>query len=380
MDANKYLHTLTSAVDCFSSLEDPRVEGRCDHLLIDIIVLTICAVVCGAETWTGIQAFGYAKYDWLKTFLRLPNGIPSDQTIARVFSLIPAQAFLDCFLLWVNWSELKTAGEVVAIDGKTLRRSHHKRIGKKAIHLVNAFATANGIALGHHKIDEKSNEIKAIPPLLKNLELNGCIVTMDAMGCQKGIANLIRLREADYVLAVKGNQGKLHKKLIQLFDQAKGIEYEAMVYKENKAVEGDHGRVEERTYKFLPLMYLFHFKKIWKDIQTFVKVEGTVYRQGEEKKETRYYISSLPWNKTEKIRMAIRQHWHVENRLHWCLDVVFREDSCRIRKGYADQNFATLRQLVLNMLRRDNTFKGGLQNKRHYAAWNNDYLQKVVGI
>ena len=232
MDTNKTLHTLTSVIDCFADLEDPRIEGRTKHLLIDIVVIAVCAVVCGAETWTAISAFGHAKYEWLRTLLKLPNGNPSDQTFARVFSLIPVESFLDCFIEWVDWNGLKKPQEIVAIDGKTVRRSHHRRLGKKAIHLVNAFATENGLVIGQEKTDEKSNEIKAIPPLLKKLELNGCIVTLDAMGTQKGIANLIRLRGADYVLAVKGNQGKLHKKIASLFKIAEERQFNAMVFKE----------------------------------------------------------------------------------------------------------------------------------------------------
>lgn len=381
MNTTKAHHTLPRVMKCFLELEDPRVEGRVEHLLIDIIVITICAVICGAETWKGIEAFGHARYRWLKGFLELPHGIPSDQTFSRVFSLIPAELFLKCFMRWVNWEGLKKPMEIVSIDGKTLRRSHHHRLGKRAIHLVNAFATENGLAIGQEKIDKKSNEIKAIPPLLKKLELKNCIVTMDAMGCQKGIANLIRLKKADYVLAVKGNQGRLHKKLIKLFNGAQALNFNAMVFKETRGVEGDHGRIEERIYTFLPQMYAFEFKPIWKDLQTFVKVESCVtYANGVQGKINRYYISSLGWKETAKIQQAIRQHWQVENRLHWCLDVVFREDDCRIRRGYADQNFAILRQLILNMLRRDKTFAAGLQIKRQYAAWNNNYLKKVVGL
>lgn len=380
MDANKKIHTLSSVIDCFSELEDPRVEGRIDHKLIDIIVIAVCAVLCGAETWTGVEAFGYAKYKWLKRFLELPQGIPSDQTFSRVFSLIPADTFLECFLKWVNWARFKTKDEVIAIDGKTLRGSHHRRIGKQAIHLVNAFATANGLVIGQQKTEEKSNEIKAIPPLLKKLEISGCIVTIDAMGCQKGIANLIRLREADYVLAVKGNQGRLHKKIGRLFEEAKKNNFDAMVYKTDKTIDGDHGRVEERSYTLLPLMYLFGFKKIWKDLQTFIKVESCVYENQEEKISVRYYISSLPLKKAKNMMTAIRRHWHVENRLHWCLDVVLREDNCRVRKGYAGENFATLRKLVLTILRRDQTYKGGLQIKRFYAACNDRYLQQLAGL
>ena len=380
MDANKSLHTITSVINCFSDIEDPRVEGRTTHKLIDILVLTVCAAICGAQTWKSIEAFGYAKEGWLRTLLELPGGIPSDQTISRVFSLIHPDDFQSCFMEWTGWEELKTPEEIVAIDGKTLRRSHNKRLGKKAIHIVNAFATKKGISIGQEKTDEKSNEIKAIPILLKKLDLSGCIVTIDAMGTQKGIANLVRLKGADYVLAVKGNQGKLHKKISCLFNQAEEKQFKSMVFKDKKTVDGEHGRVEERTYTFLPLMYLFEFKKVWKDLQTVVRVESCVYKNGEERKEVRYFISSLAWSKVDKISEAIRCHWHIENRLHWCLDVIFKEDDCRIRRDYADQNFATVRQLVLNMLRRDTNFKAGLEIKRNYAAWNDLYRKQLLGL
>ena len=203
---------------------------------------------------------------------------------------------------------------------------------------------------------------------------------MDAMGTQKGSANLIKLQGADYVLAVKGNQGKLHKKVVKLFESANEKNYGAMVYKETKTIEGDHGRVEERTYTVLPLMYLYSFKKIWRGLQTFIKVESRVYQNGEETNVSRYYISSLPLKKVKKITQAIRQHWHIENRLHWRLDVIFREDESRIRRGYAGENISMIRKMVLNILDRETTFNAGKEIQRLYAGWSNNYLQQVIGF
>ncbi len=380
MDAINNNSPITSIIDCFTDLEDPRVVERCLHNLIDIIVITICGVLCGANTWKAVEAFGYAKYEWLSDFLELPNGIPSHQTFGRVFSIIKASYFHDCFMQWVNWSQIKTNGEIINFDGKTSRRSRDKNRRPTALHLINAFATANGICIGQHKTPDKTNEIKAIPPLLKALEISGCIITMDAMGTQKGIANLIRLKEADYVLAIKGNQGNLHKKIKRLFELAAKQEFNAMVYKECDTLDGDHGRVEERRYQFLPLMYLFDFKRNWRDLQTFIQVESNVYENGEEKTRIHYYISSLPLKRYQEIRQAIRQHWHVENKLHWRLDIIFREDESRVRRGYAGENFSLIRKLCLNILDKQKTFKAGKEIQRLYAGWSNDYLQQVIGF
>lgn len=379
---NENKENLGSIFACFGNLKDPRVVGRTDHNLLEIIVVSVCAIISGARCWTEIRAFGLEKYTWLKKFLTLKNGIPSHQTLSRVFSLIPAEQFQACFIAWMEQVSERTKGEVVAIDGKSLRRSHARHKGQRAIHMVNAFATANGLALGHCEVPEKSNEIKGIPKLLKVLELQGCIVTMDAMGTQKGIAKLIRLRGADYVLALKANHGRLHKKVKNLFEQADKRQYENMMYQDEQTFDYGHGRIETRTYRVLPLMYLQYFvKRDWQDLQTFIEV--TREREelnGEHTIKKHYYISSLPLKEAKAACGAIRLHWHVENRLHWNLDVTFREDECRIRRGFAARNFATLRQFVLNSLRQENSYKGSLQSKILKAAWNTNYLAKVVGF
>lgn len=275
---------------------------------------------------------------------------------------------------------MKTQGEVIAFDGKTSRRSRDKRNGKKALHLINAFACSNGLTIGQCKTPDKTNEIKAIPSLLKTLEISGCIITMDAMGTQRGIANLIKLRGADYVLALKGNQGKLHKKVKNLFTFADKSNYKSMVFTETKTIDGDHDRVEERTYTILPLMYLFKFKKIWNGLQTFVQVENKIYSGGKTETETRYFISSLHLKLSKKIVKAIRMHWHVENRLHWGLNMIFREDESRVRRGFAGENFSLLRKMVLNLLDKAKTFNAGKQIQRLYAGWNNQYLTQLIGF
>ena len=380
MDATRNCAPITSIVDCFIDLEDPRVVERTLHKLIDIVVVTICAVISGANTWKAVEAFGYAKYEWLGNFLELPNGVPSHQTFGRVFSRIRPLYFHNCFMEWVNWAHIKTEGTIINFDGKTSRRSRDKNRRPTALHLINAFATANGICIGQYKTPDKTNEIKAIPPLLKMLEISGCIITMDAMGTQKGIANLIRLQGADYVLAVKGNQGNLHKKINNIFEAANEQKFNAMVFKEEKTLDGDHGRVEERTYQILPLMYLFSFKKIWKDLQTFIKVENRVYENGKETINTHYYISSLPLKRAKEIVPAIRQHWHVENKLHWRLDIIFREDESRVRRGYAAENLSLIRKMCLNILDSQKKFNAGKEIQRLYAGWSNDYLSQVVGF
>ncbi len=256
-------------ISCFSLLEDPRVIGRTKHKLVEIIVIAICAIICGARHWNQIAVFGELRRDWFNTFLELPNGIPSKYTFGRVFSLLDPECFQECFMAWTKEVSKISSGEVVAIDGKTLRKSFHKEAGKEALHIVNAFAVNNGITLGSIKVPDKSNEIKGIPVLLKMLKLTGCIVTIDAMGTQKGIAKLIRMKGANYVLALKKNQGKLHKKVSTLFEKAEQLHYRSMVYKVHTTQEYDHSRIEQRTYRILPIMYLHDFTKDWKDIQRY---------------------------------------------------------------------------------------------------------------
>jgi len=368
-----------SIIKNFESLEDPRIFLKTEHKLIDIIVIAICAVICGAEAWTHVEEFGKVNYEWLKQFLELPNGIPSHDTFARVFAVIKAANFQKCFSSWIKEVFTLTEGQVIAIDGKTLRRSHDKKNNKSALHMVHAWSTANGVLLGQVKSKEKSNEITAIPELLDMLVLKGCIVTIDAMGCQKKIAEKIYNNGADYILAVKDNQGNLKEALEKTFNIAREKNFETMVYDYHQTVDGDHGRVETRNYYVLPLMYLFSFQLKWKGLQSLILVENERLNKstGIKTTEKRYYISSLKAS-ASKIAAAARQHWSVENNLHWCLDVGFREDECRVRIGDAAENFSLLRRIALMMLKKETTSKGGIHAKRLKCGWDRSYLLKVL--
>lgn len=361
----------------FEPLKDPRILLKNTHKLIDIIVLAICGVIAGADKWTQIEEFGKTHISWFKQFLELPHGIPSHDTFGRVFSIISPHKFQECFRAWINAVFTVTEGQVIAIDGKTLRRSHNKSSNKSALHLVHAWATENGLLLGQVKTKEKSNEITAIPELLEILQLKGCIITIDAMGCQKKIAEQIHLQGGDYVLAVKDNQGDLKKSLEKTFEKAKELKFNAMVYSEHQSIEKEHGRVETRTCYVLHLMYLHEFKLKWKGLQSLVMIESERFYQGEIQKEKRYYISSLK-PEAAKIASAVRMHWRVENALHWSLDVAFREDECRVRIGDAAENFSLLRKIALTCLKKESSLKGGIQTKRLKAGWDLNYLIKVL--
>lgn len=278
---------------------------------------------------------------------------------------------------WVNALITVSDGEIVAIDGKTLRRSHHQRAGKGPIHLVSAWASGNQMVLGQYKTDDKSNEITAIPKLLKLLDIRGCVVTIDAMGCQHKIAEQIHRQGADYVLGVKGNQGTLHQTLIKLFEEADTRNYDAMWYQTHETIDGEHGRIETRRTTILPLMYLHSFKLKWKGLQSIARVENQRQIGKHTSRESRYYITSLPPD-AKRIGSAIRQHWSIENQLHWSLDISFREDECRVRKGNAAENLAVVRHIALNLLKAEKTAKVGIKIKRSKAGWDSQYLAKVL--
>ena len=371
--------TNLSIIRHFKDLSDPRILKKTDHELIDIVVIAICAVICGADKWTQVEAFGRARYDWLKSFLGLRNGIPSHDTFGRLFAIISPVKFQDCFKAWIEEVFTTTSGEIIAVDGKTLRRSFNKQDNKAALHMVHAWATANSILLGQQATEAKSNEITAIPQLLELLALKGCIVTIDAMGCQIKIAKTIREYEGDYVLAVKGNQGELYESIQDTFRLAQTKAFAKMDYDNHQTIDGGHGRVETRTCHVLSATHLYPRQVKWMDLQSIILLESEVVNKntGECSKESRYYISSLKPD-ASRIAHAIRQHWAVENNLHWCLDVTFREDECRSRIGDSAENFSLLRRIALMLLRNEKTFKGGLQTKRLQAGWNNDYLLKVI--
>jgi predicted transposase YbfD/YdcC len=367
----------------FSQLADPRIERKKLHKLLDIIVIAICAVICGAEGWVDIEMFGNKKLVWLRQFLELPNGIPSHDTFGRVFGLLNAEQFQACFMEWVKAVQQVTRGQVVAVDGKELRGSLDHYLGKGAIYMVNAWASENQIALGQRKVDDKSNEITAIPELLALLEIAGCIITIDAIGCQTEIAHQIISQQADYVLAVKDNQPHLAEDIAYLFDLYRKEDRPQDYFSDyHKSVEKDHGRIEIRECWTLPAStYQPSVRRLaeWEKVSSLVLVQSQRKIGKKTTTQARYFISSLP-PKAEKLLDAVRSHWGVENSLHWVLDVVFDEDHSRVRKDHAPQNLAVIRQIAVNLLKQEKTAKGGIQAKRLQAAWDEAYLLKVLSV
>lgn len=364
----------------FGKIIDPRKDRTRAHKLMDIIAIAICAVICGAEGWTDIELFGKNKQHWLTTFLELPNGIPSHDTFGRVFSLIDAQQFQLAFYEWVWAVNDILQGQIINIDGKCLRGSDDKRLGKRAIYMVSAWAVENEIVLGQRKVDEKSNEITAIPELLKILSIAGCIVTIDAMGTQTNIAKSIVQANADYVLSVKENQGHLFEDISVLFavDQAQNFKYASFAYK--KTVNKGHGRIEVRecwSTSNPEYLNLIRGLENWAGLQSIVMVVCTRIIGDQQTKYVRYYISSLRSN-AEQILQAVRKHWSIENKLHWVLDVALNEDRSRVRKDQAPENLAVLRHIALNLLKQEKTAKGGIHAKQFQAALKEDYLLQVL--
>lgn len=364
----------------FSDLEDPRADKHSSrHLLQDILLLTILGVICGADSWVAIERFGKSKEDWLKTFLKLPHGIPSHDTLGDFFARVNPKQLQQCFLNWINAIFSFSGGEIIAIDGKTLRGSYDSASDRKAIHMINAWACRNNIILGQFKTEEKSNEITAIPELLKVLDLKGNIVTIDAMGCQKKIAQQIIEQGGDYVFNLKGNQSSLHDDVVLFFKdyfENQSSKNEAILNCE--VVNGDHGRIETRRYWITEDIAWLSQAAKWCGLKSIglVEYENTNKNTGEVKIEQRCFIASLPAN-AKLFSQAVRLHWGVES-MHWCLDVGFREDDCRVRKDHAPENLAVIRQIALNLLKQEKTAKVGIQTKRLMAGWDHSYLAKLL--
>jgi predicted transposase YbfD/YdcC len=372
--------TPVSLLHHFADLDDPRTDHTKLHNLLDIIALTLCAVVSGAEGWTDVEAYGLEKQDWLETFLDLPNGIPSHDTIGRVFGALDAAAFQQCFLSWMHAVVGASSGKLVAIDGKALRRSFDTAKGKSAIHLVSAWASENHLLLGQQAVADKSNEITAIPALLKLLDLQGALVTIDAMGCQKRITEEIVAGGADYVLAVKENQPTLYQDVQGVFLDALENDFQGLAHRSHHTKEEAHGRTEERHYHLIEVP-----EELARKHAQFVGLRtlGMVFSQrqvgnGPEGVETRFYISSLRLT-VKAFAEAVRGHWSIENNLHWVLDVVFQEDASRLRKDHGPENLGLVRRIALSLLKRATTKKKvGIACKRKRAGWNNDFLVAVL--
>lgn len=344
---------------------------------MNIVVIAVCAVICGADDFVAIAEFGRKKREWLAKFLDLENGIPSHDRFNAIFAAIKPAEFEKCLLSWITALHEITDGQVIAIDGKTLRRSFDAASSKSAIHMVSAWATANHISLGQVVVDAKSNEITAIPKLLEILEISGSLVTIDAMGCQVEIAQKIVNAKADYLLAAKGNQPTLHQGLIDFFKDHLEDDFARTNVRRHETEEKGHGREELRWYCICPVPDDLPDRSRWPKLKAIGIAISNTQRDGKDCNEIRYYILSK-YISGRRFGEAVRSHWAIENRLHWQLDVTFQEDQSRIRKGHADTNFSVLRRAALSMLKNESTLKVGMKNKRLTAAWDETYLEKVL--
>src|SRR5829696_5506732 len=365
---------------CFTGLEDPRETSRCDHQLIDILVIAVCAVIACAESWEDIALYGRSKQAWLKTFLVLPNGIPSHDTFRRVFMLIDPDAFEVCFTQWVqSWARgVAREREVVAVDGKTVRRSGSRRHDHGPLHVVSAWASAQGLALGQRAVDGKSNEIAAIPALLETLHLEGCIVTLDAMGCQKDIAAQIRAKGADYLLVLKANHGRAFRAVREQFERTCfGLGSGGRPVFD--AFDEGHGRLVRRRVFVDPAAKDLEPLRGWPELSATLAVETIRGVSGTDKVEAeiRYFLTSCGDDPAVLAR-AIRRHWAIENGLHWVLDLTFREDDSRVRDRTAARNLALLRKIALNLVARDRSSRTSLRGRRKKAAWNDAYMLQII--
>lgn len=368
---------------CLQGIEDPRVDRTRDHKLLDILAIGVCCLICGGEGFTDMETFGKAQHQWLRRFLELPCGVPSHDTFNRVFSAIKPEAFMECFMQWTQSLRSTLGADIVALDGKAQRRACRK--AQNIPYVVSAWASASGLTLGQVKVDEKSNEITAIPKLLRVLELQGCIVTIDAMGCQKTIAREIVEADADYCLALKGNQTTAHQEIRAFFDDlippdpAMGTPPSPPHTDFSESVEADHGRIETRRYWITDQIGWFADAKDWEGLRSFGIVDSVREVDNTRSYERRCFLLSIPPN-AKTFAAACRGHWGVENPLHWTLDVTFREDQSRARSGHAPENLAALRRLALNAIKANRSHpKLSVRSRRLMAAWNHEYLATLLG-
>ena len=365
-------------LDYLMLIPDPRVDRTRRHELADIVFIALAAVLCGAEGWTQVEEFGKASKQWLASFLKLPNGIPSHDTFGRVFAALAPDALEAALQAFVRDFAGESAGRHVAIDGKTLRRSFDRAAEQSAIHMVSAWACEQGVCFGQVKVQDKSNEITAIPNLLSRLNLKGAAVTIDAMGCQKAIARQIVEGGGDYILALKGNQGALHEEVSEFFDDVLQGRLHADLERLHR-VEKDHGRIEERTVWVSRDVDWLRDAEQWAALAGIVAVQSVRTVEGRTTRERRHYIFSGTFGVDEAAGL-IRRHWSIENELHWVLDVAFNEDQCRIRSQNAAENFSRLRRFALSLLKQDAKAKVGIQGRRLKAAWDKNYLLRLLGL
>ncbi len=369
-------HGLASFEQHFQDLQDPRVERSRKHPLINVVFMAVCGILSGANSFAGIHEFGIDRRSWFARYLDLTNGIPSEDTFGRVMARLDPAAFEKCLLSWIQTVQEVTKDRVVAIDGKTLRGSYDHERDRAAIHMVSAWATENKLSLGQVVVHEKSNEITAIPELLQVLEISGALVTIDAMGCQREIADRIRQGGGDYVLAVKQNQPKLYEQVEQAI--AVALEGDTEELDECQTVEKGHGREETRTYAVVAAPESVDPEQLWRDLSAVgIAISDRVDSQGRQSMETRYYILSRLIT-VQEFSVAVRSHWGIENNLHWQLDVSFREDECRVCRDHAPANLSVIRRFALGLLKRETSCKKGIEIKRMKCAGNDDYREKVL--
>ena len=371
---------LSAFNDHFSSIPDLRQQSKVEHKLHDILLTLIVGVICGADGWEAIEEVAHNKKELLDKYGSFENGIPVHDTIARVISAIAPDKLQHCFISWMKAAHIATKGEIIAIDGKTVRGSYDKQSKKNAIHMVSAFAANNGVVLGQIKTEEKSNEITAIPQLLDLLDIKGSIVTIDAMGCQKAIAVKIKAKDADYVLAVKGNQGHLHQSIKDFFTICHEDGFSNVSHQFHEEVDAGHGRIESRKYWISDTLTSIEDLTVkWDGLISVGMAESERHINGKISKEIRYFICSIKAD-AKVFAQAVRKHWSIENQLHWVLDVSFNEDLSRVRRNNASENMSVFRHLVLNLLRQETSFKKGLKAKRFKAALDTGYTEKVLQL